>query len=490
VIDPRTPVLVGAAELEQRVDDVASSVEPLECMRRVAVAAAEDAGAPSLLPATDAIYVPRGLWRYPNPGAWLGEVFGASRPHTGLGPISGSTVQRMLSYGARDIAAGRRDVVLLVGAECEYSKRRAKAEGIDLEWSDPAGPDIDETFGDHTPDFGSFERRYRPSPIHYFSLLENALRHYHGESLQDHRARVAALWARFSQVASKNPHAWIQQAYSAEELATPSDENRLVAYPYTKRMVANMVVDKAAALLLCSAEAAQRQGVPESRWVYPHAATDVLASVPGPERPYLHSQPAIGLGGARALELADQAPESIDHVDLYSCFPSAVQIGAAELGFPLERDLTLTGGLTFGGGPFNSGVLHALATLVTRLREAPETTGFVSSIGGYMSKHAFGVYGGTPSPGGFQYEDCTGAALALASRPTQEEFAGGATVEAFAQQAADRSIPRDAILVSALTDDGTRVFARSEDPELFRGVEVEELCGRRVVLSDGVFRVA
>ena len=489
MIDPRTPVLVGAAELEQRVDDVASSVEPLECMRRVAVAAAEDAGALSLLRASDAIYVPRGLWRYPNPGAWLGEAVGASRPQTGMGPISGSTVQRMLAHGAREIVAGRRDVVLLVGAECEHSKRRAKAEGIDLGWSEPAGPELDETFGDHTPDFGAFERRYRPAPIHYFSLLENALRHYHGESLVEHRSRIGALWARFSQVASKNPHAWIRRAYAAEELVTPSDENRLIAYPYTKRMVANMVVDKAAALVLCSVEAAQRHGVPEDRWVYPHSATDVLATVPGPERGHLHSQPAIGLGGGRALALADRAPEAIDHVDLYSCFPSAVQIGAAELGFPLERDLTLTGGLTFGGGPFNSGVLHALATLVGRLREARETTGFVSAIGGYMSKHAFGVFAGIPAPRGFQYEDCTEAALALPSRPTREGFEGCATVEAYAQRAADQGVPEDGVLVSALSDDGTRVFGRSEDPELFAAVETEELCGRSVEIRDGSFRV-
>jgi acetyl-CoA C-acetyltransferase len=490
VIDPRTPVLVGAAELEQRVDDVASSLEPLECMRRAAVAAAEDAGAASLLAAADAIYVPRGVWRYPNPGAWLGEAIGAARPQTGMGPISGSTVQRMLSHGAREILAGRRDVVLLAGAECEHSKRRAKAAGIDLGWSEPEGPPLDESFGDHTPDFGAFERRYRPSPIHYFSLLENALRHHHGESLAEHRRRIAALWARFSQVASKNPHAWIQREYTAEELMTPSDENRLVAYPYTKWMVANMVVDKAAALVLCSAEAARRHGVPESRWVYPHSATDVLATVPGPERLHLHAQPAIGLGGGRAMALAERTPDAIDHVDLYSCFPSAVQIGAAELGFPLERDLTLTGGLTFGGGPFNSGVLHALATLVARLREAPETTGFVSSIGGYMSKHAFGVYAGVPPERGFQYEDCTEAACALPSRPARDEFEGEATIEGYAQQAADRSIPKDSVLASLLTDDGTRVFARSEDPELFRAALTEELCGRRVEVRDGSFRVA
>ncbi len=488
MIDPRTPVLVGAAQLEQRAEDLETALEPIECMRRVALAAAEDAKAPGLLAAADAIYVPRGLWRYENPGAWLGEALGATRPRTGKGAIAGSMVQRMLAQGAREIVAGDRDVVLLVAAECEHSKRRARAAGIDLGWSEIGGPPLDETFGSHEYRFSEFETRYRPSPIHYFSLLENALRHHHGEDLETHRARIAALWARFSQVATKNPHAWIQRGLSAEDVGTPSDENRKLAYPYTKWMVSNMVVDKSAALVLCSAEAARRHGVPESRWVYPHSATEVLETVPGPEREHLYAQPAIGLAGGRALELAGRTPDAIDHVDLYSCFPSAVQMGAEELGFALERDLTVTGGLTFGGGPFNSGVLHALATLVGRLREAPDTTGFVSGIGGYMATHAFGVFSGAPPERGFRYEDCTEAALSLPTRPSASSFEGPATVETFMQQHVDRGVETNRVVASVLTDDGTRVFASSEDPALFDSVEREELCGRRVVLDGETFR--
>ena len=35
------------------------------------------------------------------------------------------------------------------------------------------------------------------------------------------------------------------------------------------------------------------------------------------------------------LELAGVGVDDIDHVDVYSCFPSAVQVAAAELGLPL-----------------------------------------------------------------------------------------------------------------------------------------------------------
>ena len=65
----------------------------------------------------------------------------------------------------------------------------------------------------------------------------------------------------------------------------------------------------------------------------------------------LHSSPAVRLGGQRALELAGIGIDDVEVVDLYSCFPAAVQMGAAALGLGLDRQLTRTGGLSFAGGP-------------------------------------------------------------------------------------------------------------------------------------------
>ncbi len=53
-----------------------------------------------------------------------------------------------------------------------------------------------------------------------------------------------------------------------EEIVTPSDTNRVVAFPYTKYMNAVMAVDQAAVVLLASVAEARRLGVPEDRWVY------------------------------------------------------------------------------------------------------------------------------------------------------------------------------------------------------------------------------
>jgi acetyl-CoA C-acetyltransferase len=481
-VNPRTPVLVGCGQVKQRCDDPREALEPLALMAEAAERAADDAGSRALLRSLDSIRVPHGLWHYSNPAALLRERFGCAGAQTAWGPISGTTVQRMLAHAAREIAAGRREVVLLVGAEAERSKRRAKAAGIALDWTEQRGDAPDEEFGfsARDPGFGRWEARFRAHPPQAFALFENALRHQRGERVADHRARIAALWSRFSQVAAHNPYAWIQRPMSAHEIGTPDETNRIVAFPYTKFLVANMVVDLGAALILCSVEAARRHGIPESRWIYPHACTDVFETTPLGVRATLYDQAAIRVAGRRALELADVHADQIAHVDLYSCFPSAVQIAAAEVGLSAERALTVTGGLTFAGGPFNSYVMHSLATLALRLRGDPGSIGVASGIGGYMAKHSFGVYSSAPPAAGYRYEDVTERARSE-TVIWDEDYTGDVTVEAFthlpARDGGDEG-EDDYLLAACRIGDGRRTWATTDDPDLLRAMQHEEIGGR------------
>src|SRR5688500_18419974 len=143
-MDPRAPVLVGCGQVKQRCDDPRDALEPLALMAEAAERAADDAGSRALLRSLDSIRVPRGLWRYSNPASILRERFGCTGARTAWGSIAGSTVQRMLAHAAREIAEGRRDVVLLVGAEAERTKRRAKSAGIALDWTEQHGDEPDE----------------------------------------------------------------------------------------------------------------------------------------------------------------------------------------------------------------------------------------------------------------------------------------------------------------------------------------------------------
>ena len=129
-------------------------------------------------------------------------------------------------------------------------------------------------------------------------------------------------------------YAWLRDARSADEIITVTDSNRMIAYPYTKLLTANMQVDQGAAIIMCSAAAARSAGIPRDRWVFPLAGADADDHWFLSHRLDFHSSPAIRLAGASALALAGAAVDDVAHIDLYSCFPSAVEIAAAELGLP------------------------------------------------------------------------------------------------------------------------------------------------------------
>ena len=118
VLDPRTPVLVGAGQVSQRVDRGAEVLEPVDLMVEALRRAEADAGATGLLARADSVRVSRLLsWRYLDPGALVGERVGASLRQTVYTVMGGNYVQTLVNLTAADIQAGRADVVLLTGAE-------------------------------------------------------------------------------------------------------------------------------------------------------------------------------------------------------------------------------------------------------------------------------------------------------------------------------------------------------------------------------------
>ncbi len=483
-VDPRAPVLIGCGQVRQKVDDPRDGVEPLDSMLEAARLAERDSGARGLLSKLDAILVPRGLWKYANPAAWLRERLSASGAVTGLASISGNMVQHMISHSAREISAGRRDLVLVAGAEAEHSKRRARSRGIDLGWTVQTGPEPDLRFGGEGGDVSDHEvERGLAWPAVFFSLFENALRFERGESLDAHRERISRLWQGFSRIAASNPHAWSREPLDAETIRTPSADNRMTAWPYPKRMCANLVVDLSAAVIVCAWEVARRLGVPCERCVFIHAATDVMQAPLLSHRRDFVSIPALRVAGQRALELADASIDEIEHLDLYSCFPAAVQLAAKELEIPLDRPLTVTGGLGFAGGPFNSYVLHSTARMLDVLRDEPGTRGLVTSVGGFVSKHSFGVYGSEPPASGFRFEDVPLSPATAPRRELSEDFEGSATIETYALRYVDGEPSRATL--ACLDADGIRSWACSEDREVLDDMTRHEWIGRPVRVRRG-----
>ena len=282
---------------------------------------------------------------------------------------------------------------------------------------------------------------------------------------------------------------------SAVDIRTPSSANRMVGFPYTKCMNSNNDVDMAAALIMCSADAAGRLGVATDRWVFPHSGTDCHEHAFVSHRDTFARTPAVEIGGQRALALAGVGIDDVALIDLYSCFPSAVQLGAMSLGldpYVADRQLTRTGGLAFAGGPWNNYVMHAIATLMAELRDGADEYGLVWANGGYATKHSFGVYSAVPPANGFRHESPQAEIDALPRRQVAEPAgaAGPATIEAYTVMHSREGAPEH-VISTCLLADGRRAWGLSDDPHTAAAVCDGEWVGREVTLDpEGLLLVA
>ncbi|WP_068268922.1 acetyl-CoA acetyltransferase [Aldersonia kunmingensis] len=463
-LDPRTPILIGGGQINNRD----GGREPVDLIADAARRAADEAGSTRLLELVDSVRIVGLLsWKYRDPGALVGERIGATPQHTAYTGSGGSTPQVLVNAAAEDIAAGRSDVVLIGGAESWRTRMKLRARGIRPDWTvqDESVPKAPLVVAEVPMRSDTEMRAGLDRPAYLYPLFEQALRVTAGRTMAEHRDAIGALWSGFSKVAATNPHAWTQREYTAAEIVTPSEDNRWIVSPYTKLLNSNNMVEQGAALLLCSVEVATRLGIPRENWVFPQSGTEAHDTYDIAERSALDRSPAIRIAGARALELAGVGVDDVAYVDVYSCFPSAVQVAARELGLPLDdpgRPLTLTGGLTFAGGPWNNYSTHAIATLATQLRESPGTYGLVTANSGYLTKHAFGVYRTEPPAGGFRREDVQASVDREPTVRAYPAYAGPATVESWAVLH-DRAGAPERGFVAARTPDGGRTLASTTD---------------------------
>lgn len=478
-----TPVLVGAAAVQQHEDDPTLALEPLDLMARALEAAADDAGSRELLAKADSIRAPRGFWDYPDPCRQLAQRFGAGSARTVVDEL-GILQTSLFGSAAADIAAGRADIVLLAGAEAKYRALRAQILGV------RAGL----TKEDHVPD----EVR-RPHgdilsareinsgiamPVSQYAMMENALRAAEGLDLDTHRTQVAELWAGMSRVAADNPDAWSREALSVEAIRNAVGKNRMLAFPYTKLHNSQWNVDQAAGFVLCSAATAQRLGIPRDRWVLPLAVADSNHMLPMTERAEPHRSFGFRHAGARALERVGCGIDDVDFLELYSCFPIAVRAQMREMGVAPTRTITQTGGMAFGGGPLNNFVLQAMATMVRRLRQNPGSLGMVTAVSGMLTKQGVSLWSTEPRGAGYGLDDVTEATTRDTRRvDIVDDASGEATVRTYTVLY-DGDAPSRAVLLCDL-DDGTRALVTSPDTALAEELTRVEGCGRRVRVAGG-----
>lgn len=389
------PVLVGVGQVTEKTVSVDGS-SPLDLMEQAVYLAVEDAGIKkSDLHDLDSLVVVKSF-REPthNSAETLAERIGASRATQWMMPNGGNGPQYLVNRYSEAIAEGEAEFVLFTGSEAMATARKiVKSTGEQPAWFESAAsdpqylePDVDLST-EHEKQHGVW---MAPG---FYAMAENAHRHELGSAIDAHQLELGRLFANFTQVAAKSPHAWYPITRSAEEIAIATDANRMVAFPYTKYMNAMNQINQSAAILLTSEAHARKLGISEDRFVYLHGCADTKEKGVLKRAPYTMS-PAMQMMAEQVFSGSGMTIDDIDFIDFYSCFPRAVSMAREAFGIAPDdpRDLTVTGGLPFHGGAGNNYVMNSIAAMVEKLRAEPGKTGLVTANGGYFSKHAAGIY--------------------------------------------------------------------------------------------------
>ncbi len=504
------PILIGAAQYTQR-KDANPALDPLGLMVKASLHAMRDAGCDALKSIIDTVCVINSFSRDDEllPFAVSGSL-GIRPKNVIYSQIGGNSPQTMVNRVARDIAAGRRRAVLLTGAEAIYSMYKASKGETVLDWHDnvtfrhlreknlPVNFDtllrcgceheeemLKRAGGKYHKVNNSIEEAYDLFlPQFMYPFFETSLRYRSGRSIREHQLYMGHRYERFSQVAFGNPYAWTRKKYKAEELTIAAPQNRYVVYPYTVRVIANINVDQSAALIMTNDADADALGIDRSKWVYPMGGAELDNIWHVTERPRLYDSPPITEAARLALEQSGLSLSDIDVFDLYSCFPSAVEISRQAIGISEDdpRDLTVTGGLAHFGGPGNNYTMHAIASVVERIRRDRRLKAMVTANGWYNSKHAIGIYGAEPPDHPWEERDDSAAQKAINAEalPAPVERADGIlTVESYIIRYDQDGQAERATVIGHLKD-GKRTLAEVRaDNTVLRKLEHSELVGKK-----------
>jgi acetyl-CoA C-acetyltransferase len=503
--ESRMPIMVGCGQVTQREPDPKAALSPMDLTAAAVRKAAEDSGAgQALLGTLDTIILLRAFsdtsWRfvcpfgkYVNPPKSLANRLGADNAkrlvytHPG-GNMPQWSINRMFEM----ITRGELEAAVVCGGEALSTQKAAQRAGIELDWSEDPGGSHDE-WGVETRGWSDMEDRHKMAgAIFAYPMIENAIRGSRGRTIAEHNLEMGKLFSGFAAVAAGNPLADRRDGYTAEQIGEVSASNPYIGFPYTKLMNSNAFIDQSAAVILTSVAKAKALGIPEDRWVHLHGCADAYDHWYLSDRINMHSSPAMRTVAREAFEMAECSLGDIDALDLYSCFPSAVQIACDEMGIPLDdsRGLTVTGGLPYFGGPGNNYVTHSIAEMMNTVRAKPGSKGLVTANGNYVTKQSAGIYSTEPADKPFAPKDpkIYQAEIDTAKGPPVTEEANGAgTIETYTVMH-DRKGPSFGILFGRLAD-GSRFIANpSEDPGLLAEMAAEDYLGApgKVKSADGV----
>lgn len=492
-----TPILVGVGEFSERIGTGDyRGLSPVELAVQAARAACADARSVQMLAehidtvaAVRQFEISRPHAKAPfgrsnNFPRSVARRLGANPARAILEVVGGQSPQHLVNEMSARIAAGEIRMALLVGAEAISTVRHLAKREPRPNWAETVEGSLeDRGYGieGFVTDYQLSHKIDSASPA--YALCENARRARLGASRQDYARQMGELFARFTPVAAKNPHAASREVLSAEVLSTVTERNRMIADPYPRLLVSRDQVNQAAALLLTSVGIARELSIDESKWVYLHGYADLYERTLV-ERPDLGASPCAIAACRAALAAAGIDLDAIAYFDFYSCFPIAVfnVLDGLQLQYDDPRGFTITGGLPYFGGAGNNYSMHAIAAAAARLRTARGSYALIGANGGRLSKYSVGIY----STRSADWKECDSSTVQarLDAAPIVEvepNARGPAHIETYTV-VYDNGVPTHGVIVGRLEANHRRFLAvtAEQDRETLERMIAEDPLGRRV----------
>ncbi len=370
-------VVIGVSAIQQK-GDFENLDEALLIMDQAVKEALSDSGNKSIKDHIDEIRIPKGFWRYRDPGKWIAKNNDFKNIPTTYVTKIGVLQQNLINEACQKIENGEINASIILGGEARYKQLRSVIEK----------KEYFETKLDENPDFyikakedlyGDEElQELGAMAVGYYAAIETAIRKNDDENIEEHQNNIASMYEEFSKVASNNEDAWLDHPYSKKEILETSKKNKMLAYPYNKLHCTSWNVNQSAALVICSEELADKLEIDNKKRVYPISSSENNHMIAIQQRPKLYESLGMIYAAKSINGMMEQLDIRLDAYDLYSCFPAAVKMFSKSLELGSEIPKTITGSMPYAGGPLNSFVIHSTVK---------------TGVSGMMTKQSFCVWG-------------------------------------------------------------------------------------------------
>jgi len=385
------PVVIGISSLQQK-GEFNELDESLVLMEKAAMQAVEDTSNLKIINYIDEIRVPKGFWSYRDPGRWIARKNSFNPNLKTYVTKIGVLQQNLINEACIKIQNDEIKASLIVGGESRYKKIKAILEN----------KEFIETKLEENPDFyiKADEDLYTREEVEqlglmavgYYSVIETALRNMMNEDIDNHAERLSEMYENFSKIAAKRVDSWLEEPIAKEVILKTSKENKMMSYPYNKFHCTSWNVNQSAAIIICSEKLADHLEIPKINRAYPLISSENNHMISLQQRPKLHESFGLSLAAEVILKEVKKNNIKLDAYDLYSCFPSAVQMFSNALHIKKDEIQTLTGSMAFAGGPLNSYVLHSSVEMIKQIRKKIIKNGLITGVSGMMTKQSFCIW--------------------------------------------------------------------------------------------------